>query len=321
MIFNTSSNISNVELKPKICFLRPVVHSPSSSYIKSHIAICVINALLSIVGTILNSLLLYIFWKSPQRREKVAYFLIMVLSCVDLGVVAIVQPLFISFLINEILESSRLCLQLIAFCLPGILSYAMSVSTLFTINIQRYLSIVCPIWHRTIAMKKRFLLTSLFISFIYLLTFLIRLLVPNYSWIGPGSFFFIFFSTSFFFYLSIFLVARNKLLANANQVNNNSDEDNSTTLVSFLRELKLAKPYILIVLLFSFCYLPYYIVLVYRKIESTINERTILATDWTITLVLINSCLNCCVFFWAKRDLRKEGLKIIRKCFYERYGR
>ena len=264
MIFNTSSNISNVELKPKICFLRPVVHSLSSFYIKCHIAICVINALLSIVGTILNSLLLYIFWKSPQRREKVAYFLIMVLSCVDLGVVAIVQPLFISFLINEILETSRSCLQFIAFGLPAILFFGMSVSTLFTINIQRYLSIVCPIWRRTIATKKIFLLTSLFISFIYLLTFLIRLLVPNYSWIGSASFVFIFFSTSFFFYLSIFLVARNKLLANANQVNNNSDEDNSTTLVSFLRELKLAKPYILIVLLsVSFCYLPYYIILYY----------------------------------------------------------
>ena len=263
MIFNTSSNISNVELKPKICFLRPVVHSPSSSYIKSHIAICVVNAMFSIVGTILNSLLLYIFWKSPQRRAKVSYFLIMVLSCVDLGVVAIVQPLFIPFLINEILESSRLCPQYIAFCLPGILSYAMSVSTLFTINIQRYLSIVCPIWRRTIATKKIFLLTSLFISFIYLLTFLIRLLVPNYSWIGSASFVFIFFSTSFFFYLSIFLVARKKL-ANANQVNNTCDEDNSTNLVSFLRELKLAKPYILIVLLsVSFCYLPYYIILYY----------------------------------------------------------
>ena len=318
-----------MELKPKICFLRPVVHSPSSSYIKSHIAICVINALLSIVGTILNSLLLYIFWKSPQRREKVAYFLIMVLSCVDLGVVAIVQPLFISFLINEILETSRSCLQFIAFGLPAILFFGMSVSTLFTINIHRYLSIVRPIWHRTIAMKKRFLLTSLFIWFIYLLTFLIRFLVPNYNWIGPPSFLFIFLSTSFFLYLSIFFVARKKLLANANQVNNSSDENNSTTLMSFLRELKLAKPYILIVLLFSFCYLPYYIVLVYRKIESTINERTILATDWTITLVLINSCLNCCVFFWAKRDLRinncrifvcetndKTSVKLFLKCIY-----
>ena len=310
-----------MELKLEKCFTRAVVHSLSSFYIKGHIAICVVNAMFSIVGTILNPLLLYILWKSPQRRAKVSYFLIMVLSCVDLGVVAIVQPLFISFLINEILETSRSCLQFIAFGLPAILFFGMSVSTLFTINIHRYLSIVRPIWHRTIAMKKRFLLTSLFIWFIYLLTFLIRFLVPNYNWIGPPSFLFIFLSTSFFLYLSIFFVARKKLLANANQVNNSSDENNSTTLMSFLRELKLAKPYILIVLLFSFCYLPYYIVLVYRKIESTINERTILATDWTITLVLINSCLNCCVFFWAKRDLRKEGLKIIRKCFYERYGR
>ena len=165
---NTSSNIPNVGLKFENCFLRPIVHSPSSSYIKNHIAICVVNTLFSIVGTILNSLVLYIFWKSPQQRTKMSSFVIMVLSSIDLGVVTIVQPLFISFLINEILETSKLCLRFMAFVLLEFLFHGMCISTLLTINIQRYLSIVRPIWHRNVATKKRFLLTSLFIWFIYI---------------------------------------------------------------------------------------------------------------------------------------------------------
>ena len=297
---NTRSNISNVCLKLENSF-RPIVHSPSSSYIENHIAICAVNALFSIVGTILNSLVLYIFWKSQQWRSKMFSFVIMMLCSIDLGVVTIVQPLFISFLINEILETSKLCLILIAFVLLASLFHAMSASTLLTINMQRNLSIVRPIFHRTFATKKRFLLTSLFIWFIYILSYLSRILVVNYGWIGTAVLIFIFCCTIFYCYLSIFLVAR-KRLPRANQVNIRSDQDNSTNLVSLL------------------CHLPYSIVLVCCKLETVaLNERTIVAIDWTFTLLFINSTFNCCVFFWTNRELRKESVKIVRKCFGERY--
>ena len=317
---NTSTNISDVGLKFEKCFIRHIVHSPSSSYIKSHIAICVVNVLFSIVGTILNSLVLYIFWKSPQRRSKMSSFAIMVLCSVDLGVATIVQPLFAFFLINEILGKSK-CLYFIAFALMSFLFAGLSISTLATINIQRYFSIVHPILHRNVVTKRRFVLTNLIIWFIYLLTYLSRILAHNYSWISTVVLVFIISSTSFFVYLSIFLVARKKLGKMCQQVNDiySSDQDQSINLISFLRELKLAKIYILIVLLQLLCYLPYSIVLLYRKLESTMNEMTIGATDWTLVSLYMNSTLNCCVFFWANRELRKESVKIIRKCFGERY--
>ena len=315
---NNSSNISNVGFEK--CFIRPIVHSPSSSYIKSHIAICVVNVLFSIVGTILNSLVLYIFWKSPQRRSKMSSFAIMVLCSVDLGVATIVQPLFAFFLINEILGKSK-CLYLMAFVLMTFVFAGLSISTLATINIQRYFSIVHPILHRNVGTKRRFLLTNFIVWFIYLLTYLSRILAHNYSWISTVVLVFIISSTSFFVYLSIFLVARKKLGKMCQQVNDiySSDQDQSINLMSFLRELKLAKIYILIVLLQLLCYLPYSIVLLYRKLESTMNEMTIGATDWTLVSLYMNSTLNCCVFFWANRELRKESVKIIRKCFGERY--
>ena len=245
-----------------------------------------------------------------------SYFLVMMLCSADLGVVTIVQPLFISFMINEILETSK-CLQLLAFMLLTLLFSGISTSFLWTISIQRYISIVRPFWHRTIAIKKRFLLTSLFIWFIYILTYLPRILALNNSWIATVVLLFIFFSTSFFFYLSIFVVAR-KRLPKANQVNNISDQDKSANLVSVLRELKFAKTYILITLLLLLCYIPYTIVLLCRKLRWTKDERTIGAIDWTLTLLYTNSTLNCCVFFWANRDLRNESIKIVRKWFGER---
>ena len=248
-------------------------------------------------------------------------FVIMMLCSLDLGVVTIVQPLFVFFLINEILGISK-CLYLIAFALTSFIFSGLSISTLATINIHRYFSIVHPILHRNVVTKRRFVLTNLIIWFIYLLTYLSRILAHNYSWISTVVLVFIISSTSFFVYLSIFLVARKKLGRITSQHVNNtysSNQDQSINLMSFLRELKLAKIYILIVLLQLLCYLPYSIVLLYRKLESTINEMTIGATDWTLVSLYMNSTLNCCVFFWANRELRKESVKIIRKCFGERY--
>ena len=314
---STSYNISNMGLKFEKCFTGAIVHSPSSSYINSHIAICVVNVLFSLAGTILNSLVLYIFWKSPQRRSKMSYFPIMMMCSADLGVVTLVQPMFTFFIINEILETSN-CRHLTVVMFLTLLFSGISSSILWTISIQRYFSIVRPIRHHTIATKKRFLLISLFIWFIYLVTYLPRILALNNSWIGTAVLLFTFFSTSFFIYLFIFLIVR-KRLPKANQVTNTSDQYNSRNLESLLRELKFAKTFIMITLILLVCYIPYSIVLLKRKLESTTNEWIVAGIAWTVTLLYVNSTLNCCVFFWANRELRKESINIFRKCFGERY--
>ena len=313
---NNSSNISNMGLKFEKCLLSHIVRSPSSTFIKNHIATCVINALFSIVGTILNSLVLYIFWKSPRWRSKMSYFGIMVLSSVDLAVVTIVQLLYISFLINAILEKAK-CLHLMAFATVAYIFSGISMTIIVTINIERYFSIVRPVLHRTMATKKRFLLTCVLIWFVQILMTVCWFLFSGFGSIGSAIFYFLTCVTSFFVYLSIFFVARKKL-RNVHPVNNTSGQDTSNNRMSFLRELKLAKTYVLVVLLCFLCYLPYGIVLanklVDRNVES-IDERGTMATTWTVTLVFINSTLNSCVFFWVNRELRKEGLKIVRKCF------
>ena len=319
---NTSSDVSNMGLKFKKCLLAHIIRSPSSTFINSRIAACVVNVLFSLVGTILNTLVLYIFWKSPQRRSKISYFGIMLMSSLDLAVVTIVQLLYISFRINAILEQAK-CLHLMAFAIAAYIFTGMSMTILVTINIERYFSIVRPVLHRTMATKKRFLLTCVLIWFVQILMTVCWFLFSGFGSIGSAIFYFLTCVTSFFVYLSIFFVARKKL-RNVHPVNNTSGQDTSNNRMSFLRELKLAKTYVLVVLLCFLCYLPYGIVLannlVDRNVES-IDERGTMASTWTVTLVLINSTLNCCVFFWANRELRKEGLKVVRKCFGERYGR
>ena len=52
-----------------------LAEQPSSLYIKSSIAGCVTKGLFAIAGTVLNAIVVYIFWKSKKLTTKVAYFL------------------------------------------------------------------------------------------------------------------------------------------------------------------------------------------------------------------------------------------------------
>ena len=101
MSFNTNSNFSDAKLVVEKCLVYSVLHSWTSSYIWSNIAACAVHIVFAIAGTILNSLVLYIFWKSTKMRSKLSYFVIMLLCSVDLAVVTIVHSTFLLHTISE----------------------------------------------------------------------------------------------------------------------------------------------------------------------------------------------------------------------------
>ena len=308
-------NVSNVGIKLEICMVWSIVRSPSSTHINSHVAACVVNGLSSVLGTVLNLLVVYIFLKSPKLSSKVSYFGIMVVSSVDLGVVTIVQPLFIILLIKDVQETSN-CFYVITQTTVAFLFATMSTASLVTINMERYFSIVRPIFHRNTITKKRLLLIFGFVWFVGLSTYVPWFSTSNLAWIGTAVFIFLICGTSFSVYLSIFLVARKKLRSIHLPSDSPSVQVTLAKFMAFSRELKLAKMYVLIVLISFCCYLPFGVVLVHefahRNNEWTEESRSGIMT-WTLTLLFMNSTLNSSVFFWTNRELRKEGVNIIRK--------
>ena len=66
-----------------------------SSFVKSSIAVCILNFIFAIAGTFLNTMVLFLFLKSKNMRRKTSYVAIMILSATDLTVITIViQPCF-----------------------------------------------------------------------------------------------------------------------------------------------------------------------------------------------------------------------------------
>ena len=317
MSFSNISNVTNVEPFLEICLVTYVMRSPSSFSTRSTIAACVVNVALAVAGTFLNSFVLFIFWKSAKLRSKLSYFTIMLLSVIDLGVVVVGHPLFVLTGINTILDTAK-CLHQVLYTMAIYLFFGLSTWTLFIINIDRYFSIVHPISHRNYFTKRRFVITCIFFWFLAISHTVSRIYSTFLSTFLSAIVMCITIFTSLCTYVSIFFVARNKMLK-LNKVSDNMHQEVSRNLVAFLRQLKMAKTCVLVVSLCFLCYLPISVVagiqIIWQYSDKT-PFSVVNASTWATTLATMNSTLNCLIFFWGNNELRKEGLKIIKKYFH-----
>ena len=292
-----------------------IVHSPSSSYIRSSIAASVVNIVLAVAGTISNSLVLFIFWKSPKLRSKLFSFAIMLLCSTDLGVGTVAHPLFALHSITTMLDSPK-CLYIGAFTVVILFFSGISACTLLMINIERYFAIIHPFLYQIYFIKRRFVFTWIFFWFLVVVFIVCYIYLPFSAAAIPVTLCIIVF-TSLFTYVAIYFVARKK--RKRNDVHRNSNQESRKHFMAFLRELKMAKTYVLIVSLCVFCYLPTVVVIGIFVNISNNDDKTpdcvLRAFDWVATLTSMNSSLNCLIFFWGNRELRKEGSKVLKKCF------
>ena len=276
------------------CLVSFVVRSPSSFYISNNIAASAVNIVLGIAGTILNSFVLFIFWKSAKLRSKLSYFSIMLLTSIDLGVVTVVHPLFVLKSITTMLDSAK-CLYGITYVIAISLFSGISAWTLFIINIERYFSIIHPVLHRNHFTRRRFVITWFCFWLFVIFNVVSRIYLKFLAKVIPINLGIIVF-TSLYTYIAIFVVARKKMM-------------------------KMAKTYVMVV---SFCFLCYLPTVVLSGIQNLFHQNkkpdSVLnsAMNWATTLMAMNSTFNCLIFFWGNREMRREGSKILKTYFHGR---
>ena len=291
-----------------------LVRSPSSSYLKSSIAVGILNVIFGVVGTFLNTLVLLVFLKTKNIRRKTSYFPIMILSATDVIVVTSVPAMFLVNSIPEILGTPR-CVYNICFIIVSRTTPLLSASSLIIMNIERYLAIVHPIFHRTTVTKGKIIFNLIIIVSIFFICAAIHL-----TWRSIGRFIysvgaFIICSTTLFQYVSIFCIARKALFRRVTKV---SDVKATSNYRLSLRELKMAKIYFFTVFFCFLCYLPIAIINgVWQHLFANIETRNTLfhCILWLTPLISMNASLNCLIFFWGNRELRKQGWKLVRNYF------
>ena len=122
----------------------------------SLICLCVVNGVFTLAGIFLNSVVIISLRKSSQLRRKTCYFMILVLSCLDLAVVMVGHPTIMLGAIISCFSDYKTALQMSKqFIIACIALQGLAVCALLTMNIDRYLAIANPLFHKTSVTKSR----------------------------------------------------------------------------------------------------------------------------------------------------------------------
>ena len=268
-----------------------------------------------VAGIYLNSVVIISLWRSSQLRKKLCYFMILVLSCVDLIVVTVAHPTLILWTIfwyrtTSLQQENKFMWQNIL----GIALAGFSMFALLTLSVERFLALKYPFFHQTAVTKRRLML---------LLAFLMIMLVslsPLVHFVGTvfrNMFVTVFLVLIFFVFIylnyKMFIIAKSKR-------NMNSVASTSTVTRSY-QERKRRKMNFnnistcsLAIGCFFVCSSPQIIYSVVSLTSETVqNDRRMkIFNVWSTTLVFMNSTFNCLIFFWRNSILRREGLKILK---------
>ena len=281
------------------------------------LALGVVNLVFILGGAFLNSLAIFVFLSSPVVRKRKCYFLIMVLSCIDLVVVIVVHPLTIFYCVSE-LTGHRICLKVyhfICFLLRGLSSF-----TLLTMNIERYIAVVYPYVHQRTMTKGKMLLLAGFASIFVVMFWLLQIYFRNIKGvvIVVEVLFFLLFVT--LINTKILIIARKKRMQRALSLNSFRLTAKSTlkTTKDHLRDLKFTLTYIYTIVCWFICYCPMSIfqILTYLEMKSWSQPAPSLSDlgIWLPTLMTMNSTFNCLIFFWRNKTLRNQSMKLLT-CF------
>ena len=277
----------------------------------SPLFLCLLNASFMVAGIFLNAVVIISLWRSSQLRKKLCYFIILVLSCFDLAVVAIYHPIIIlstillSTSMQTYYEEVKITQTYICWLLVGC-----SMIALLTLNVERFLALKYLFFHQTAVNKGR-------------LTFFLAVLMVIQVSLSTV----LYFQTEAIDHVLISVFILSLLLAfiflNYNMFMSKCWDEKVTPTKANDKERKRSKfnfknmsTCSLAVACFFVCSFPKVIFCVSRLVSNTSSHdrQVMLFKLWSGTLVAMNSTFNCLIFFWRNSILRREGIKVV-KCF------
>ena len=282
--------------------------------------LCTANVVFMLTGILLNSTVILCFWKSSQLRNKLDYFMILVLACFDLAVVIITHPLIflstVAWYIRKYEVFHTVNLNVSAFF------YGSSFVSLLTMNIERYTALYYPFFHQRFVTRWRIIALLVSLEVLGLVQFILSfrdLVLP--AEVAPASFLGILFFMLFFLNYKIFMIARrirkedNRIVASLRQNQEDRRGPGQSSDSQSELTLKSVSTCLFAVVCFFLCCFPG---LLYNCINLV--SKYLLHPDiifawglWASTFVSMNSTFNCLIFFWKNTTLQNEGRSLLKQ--------
>ena len=277
------------------------------------IFLTVFNIAFACAGIVLNSMVVVSFLLCPSSsplRRKLCNFMILVLSCVDLIVVVTSHAVTVLRVVLWLNENLELFSKIRFLVDLSIILHCFSFLTILVMSIERYLAVYYPFFYLTSVTRRRLL--SILAAF-FIFPPISRILSvnkrANTDLMNTILFGLMFLPTLFLNY-KLFTISRNL------RRHNRRSTEGSTSLAN----LKHISTCLLVFACLIVMSIPSIIMIVFMHIEERNSENAQVLAFWTMTVVSANSTMNCLIFFWKNKILRKEAEKVLKALKYRYFS-
>ena len=274
----------------------------------SNLALCVVNAFLSSITSILNILTIYAIRKTPSLAKNLK-ILLLSLAVSGLGISLLAQPMYVAQLTMQWKYRNESYNAIyIAHLIPKNIFITVSLFSVMALYAGRFLAIQLHLRYQELVMYRRVVIAVISIWVFSTLISLLRL------WIAKNIMFVFFvikdFSsivTATFLSIKLYLTLRRHMnQIQLTQVARNEQGES----VQRKRTSAMASHYVYLV--FTVCHLPNICVLII--IASTSEPRNDLQHlhSYTLILLFLNSTLNPPIYCWKVKQIRHTVIATLR---------
>ena len=305
---------STLESEPDSCYELELFFKDAVKNVVSvsDIVVCVMNVLFSLVAVFANILILYALYKASSLHSP-SKAMLCSLALSDLGVGAIVQPLFVAY------RWAQINGNLPELCTAGIISHivgshfsAVSFLTMTAISLDRLLSLVLRVHYQSVVTLRRVL--------VVLASIWITAGVWASSWTRNQRSYSLVtiiyipvcFSITFCAYLKIYLCLRKQACRMGRHINPLKCIRNTNDM-NFSRYKKSVVSMFYLFCAFVVSFLPY----LAHKIAVSISgwrTSTSVLFSFGLTMVYLNSSLNPLIYCWRIAELKQILLRVLFQC-------
>ena len=263
---------------------------------------CAVNVPFSFMAVVGNSLLLAAFITTPGIRSP-SYAFLCSLAVSDLLVGLVVQPVYILYLLK--FHALLYPIVWVSMVFVG----AVSMSTMTTISLDRFLALYCHMRYPSLMTEKRASYIAITLWVVSFVSACLYVWSKNLVFLFPGYALYLLMTT--FSYTGIYRILRRHQLQIQleHQALGNLNNENTGRLISSRKSAINTFIFYIFMLL---CYSPTLVLMLVRIHRPDLREP--LAWDFARSILFMNSSINPILFCWRLRELRKAVYKVLDRC-------
>ena len=274
----------------------------------SNLTLCVVNAFLSSIASILNILTIYAIRKTPSLAKNLK-ILLLSLAVSGLGISLLAQPMYVEQLTMQWKYRNESYNAIyIADLIPTNIFITATLFSVMALCAERFLAIQLHLRYQELVIYKRVIIAVISIWVFSTLTLLLKMWISKnimfvFSVIKDAS------SIITATFLSIKLYPTLRRHINQIQLTQVAQNEQGK---SVQRKMRSAMASLYVYLIFTVCYLPNICVLII--IGSTSERRNDLQHlhFYTLTLLFLNSTLNPLIYCWKVKQIRHTVIATLR---------